>query len=208
MKDTHTQSTKAIKYSLIAAFGGFVFGLDAANISGALRYVSSQFELTSLQTGNVVGCAIVGVIIALFFTGTLCQKFGRKKVLIGIALTYSLSTVISAFAVSYPMLVVGRFIGGVAFASITVSAMYIGEIAPANKRGKFVSVNQLLITLGSLFAFVVNYFFIKYMGSIEWLNEVNIWRYMLGFEIVPNIIWFSLLMTIPESPRWLMSKKT
>lgn len=207
MKDTHTQSTKAIKYSLIAAFGGFVFGLDAANISGALRYVSSQFELTSLQTGNVVGCAIVGVIIALFFTGTLCQKFGRKKVLIGIALTYSLSTVISAFAVSYPMLVVGRFIGGVAFASITVSAMYIGEIAPANKRGQFVSVNQLLITLGSLFAFVVNYFFVKNMGSIEWLNEANIWRYMLGFEIVPNIIWFSLLMTIPESPRWLMSKK-
>lgn len=71
---------------MIAAFGGFVFGLDAANISGALRYVSSQFELTSLQTGNVVGCAIVGVILALFFTGSLCQRFGRKKVLIGISL--------------------------------------------------------------------------------------------------------------------------
>ena len=206
-----TQSTqkqnKAIHYSMAAAFGGFVFGLDAANISGALRYVSSQFELTSLQTGNVVGCAIVGVILALFFTGWLCQQFGRKKVLLAISLTYSLSTMVSAFASSYEMLVVGRFIGGVAFASITVSAMYIGEISPDNKRGQFVSVNQLLITLGSLMAFVINYFLVKSMGSIEALTEENIWRIMLGFEIIPNIIWFSLLLTIPESPRWLMSKQ-
>ncbi|KPZ71566.1 putative metabolite transport protein CsbC [Shewanella sp. P1-14-1] len=198
---------QAIKFSMIAAFGGFVFGLDAANISGALRYVSSQFELTSLQTGNVVGCAIVGVILALFFTGSLCQRFGRKKVLIGISLTYSLSTVISAFAVSYEMLVVGRFIGGVAFASITVSAMYIGEIAPAKQRGQFVSVNQLLITLGSLCAFIINYFLVKSIGNIESLTDENIWRLMLGFEIIPNIIWFSLLLTIPESPRWLISKQ-
>ncbi len=203
-KNKHFQ---AIKFSMIAAFGGFVFGLDAANISGALRFVSSQFELTSLQTGNVVGCAIVGVILALFFTGSLCQRFGRKKVLLGIALTYSLSTVISSFANSYEMLVVGRFIGGVAFASITVSAMYIGEIAPAKKRGQFVSVNQLLITLGSLIAFVINYFLVSSMGSIESLTDENIWRLMLGFEIVPNIIWFSLLLTIPESPRWLLSKQ-
>lgn len=206
MENNNKNQNKAIRYSLIAAFGGFVFGLDAANISGALRFVSSQFELTSLQTGNVVGCAIVGVILALFFTGGLCQRFGRKKVLIAIALTYSLSTIISAFAVSYPMLILGRFIGGVAFASITVSAMYIGEIAPADKRGQFVSVNQLLITLGSLFAFVINYFLVKSMLNIDWLTEENIWRYMLGFEIIPNIIWFSLLLTIPESPRWLMSK--
>ncbi|MEZ9139106.1 MULTISPECIES: MFS transporter [unclassified Shewanella] len=203
-KNKHFQ---AIKFSMIAAFGGFVFGLDAANISGALRFVSSQFELTSLQTGNVVGCAIVGVILALFFTGSLCQRFGRKKVLLGIALTYSLSTVISSFANSYEMLVVGRFIGGVAFASITVSAMYIGEIAPAKQRGQFVSVNQLLITLGSLIAFVINYFLVSSMGSIESLTDENIWRLMLGFEIVPNIIWFSLLLTIPESPRWLLSKQ-
>ncbi|MDO6680102.1 sugar porter family MFS transporter [Shewanella sp. 4_MG-2023] len=202
-----SKNIQAIKFSLIAAFGGFVFGLDAANISGALRFVSSQFELTSMQTGNVVGCAIVGVILALFFTGSLCQHFGRKKVLLAIALTYSLSTVISAFANSYEMLVVGRFIGGVAFASITVSAMYIGEIAPAKQRGQFVSVNQLLITLGSLVAFVVNYFLIKSMGNIEVLTDENIWRVMLGFELVPNIIWFGLLLTIPESPRWLMSKQ-
>ncbi|MEI8624805.1 hypothetical protein P4S57_09010 [Pseudoalteromonas sp. Hal273] len=84
MKDTHTQSTKAIKYSLIAAFGGFVFGLDAANISGALRYVSSQFELTSLQTGNVVGCAIVGVIIALFLLVLYAKDLVVKRYLLAL----------------------------------------------------------------------------------------------------------------------------
>ncbi|MGA9659510.1 MAG: MFS transporter [Asticcacaulis sp.] len=194
------------KYAAIAAFGGFVFGLDAANLSGALRFVSSQFELNSLQVGTLVSCAIVGVIIALFFTGALCEKFGRKKILLAIALTYSLSTLLCAFAVSYEMLVIGRFIGGIAFASITVSAMYIGEIAPADKRGRFVSISQLLITLGSLTAFVVNYFFVKSMDQIAWLNNENVWRFMLGFAFIANIVWVSTLMTIPESPRWLLKK--
>lgn len=204
--DNNRANVNVTKYALIAAFGGFVFGLDAANISGVIRFVSSQFELTSLEIGTVVGCAIVGVILALFFTGTFCERFGRRKVLIAIALTYSLSTIISSLAVNYPMLVVGRFIGGVAFASITVSAMYIGEIAPANTRGRFVSVNQLLITLGSLLAFIVNYLLVKTMGSVSWIDNENVWRLMLGFELIPNIIWFSLLLTIPKSPRWLITQ--
>lgn len=195
---------KVTQYSLFAAFGGFVFGLDAANISGVVRFITAQFELNSLQVGTVVGCAIIGVILALFFTGTLCDRFGRKKILIAIALTYSLSSIISSLAVSYPMLVFGRFIGGVAFASITVSAMYIGEIAPAKTRGRFVSVNQLLITLGSLVAFIVNYFLIKAMVNVDWIHEQNVWRMMLGFELIANAIWVFLLLKIPESPRWLI----
>lgn len=195
---------KVAQYALFAAFGGFVFGLDAANISGVIRFVSAQFELTSIQIGTVVGCAIVGVILALFFTGTFCDRFGRKKVLIAIALTYSLSTIISSLAMNYPMLVFGRFIGGVAFASITVSAMYIGEIAPAESRGRFVSVNQLLITLGSLLAFIVNYFLVKSMAEVAWIHEQNVWRMMLGFELIANAIWVTMLLNIPESPRWLI----
>ncbi len=195
---------KVTQYALFAAFGGFVFGLDAANISGVVRFVSAQFELTSLQVGTVVGCAIVGVILALFFTGTLCDRYGRKKILIAIALTYSLSSIISSLAISYPMLVFGRFIGGVAFASITVSAMYIGEIAPAETRGRFVSVNQLLITLGSLLAFIVNYFLVKTMANVEWIHEQNVWRMMLGFELIANAVWVAMLLKIPESPRWLI----
>ncbi len=194
------------RFSLIAAFGGFVFGLDAANISGAIRFVSAQFNLNAMQQGLVVSCALLGVIVALFVTGTLVERFGRKRVLLWIALTYAASSIISSLALSFPMLVVGRFIGGVAFASLTVSAMYIGEIAPADRRGRFVSINQLLITLGSFVAFVTNYLLIRAMSGIDWLNEATVWRYMLGAELFVNVVWGLLLLRIPESPRWLLKK--
>ena len=193
-------------FAIVAAFGGFVFGLDAANISGALRFVSAEFELDSLQQGTLVGCALLGVILALFFTGTFCEKFGRAKVLLAIGFTYSLSSLLSAFAVSYEMLLVGRFIGGVAFASITVSAMYIGEIAPAHQRGKFVSINQFMIGLGLLAAYVINYFLVSSLSTSSWLTNDNIWRVMLGAELVANAIWIALIFCIPESPRWLVKK--
>ena len=194
------------RFAMIAAFGGFVFGLDAANISGGIRFITALFGLDEGQQGFVASCALFGVLAALFVTGPLCDIYGRKKVLLGIALTYSASTIISSIAPSYPVLIFGRFIGGVAFASLTVSAMYIGEIAPADKRGKFVSVNQLLITLGSFVAFVVNWMIIKALPTSDFLTDANVWRYMLAAELIPNIIWVSLLLTIPESPRWLMLK--
>ncbi|MEG3765319.1 MFS transporter [Alteromonas sp. 14N.309.X.WAT.G.H12] len=193
-------------FALVAAFGGFVFGLDAANISGALRFVSAEFELDSIQQGTLVGCALLGVILALFFTGSFCEKCGRARVLLAIGFIYSLSSLLSAFAVSYGMLLVGRFIGGVAFASITVSAMYIGEIAPAHQRGKFVSINQFMIGLGLLCAFVINYFLVKSLPTATWLTNDNIWRVMLGAELIANAIWVGLILCIPESPRWLAKK--
>lgn len=196
----------AATYSIIAAFGGFIFGLDLMNISGAVRYVSSLFELEDGQVGRLAGVGLYGVIFALFFIGTLCERFGRKRVLLGIACAYSLSSILSAFAVSYEMLLIGRFIGGAAFASITVSAMYIGEVASANQRGKFVSVNQLMIAVGILLASVINYFLIENIDSIGFLNGENIWRYMLGAELLPNVIWVLLLLKVPESPRWLLKK--
>lgn len=196
----------AALYAVFAAFGGFVFGLDAANLSGAIRYVSAQFGLDSIQTGNVGIAPLVGVIFALLFTGWMCERFGRKKVLLTIAFTYALSSILSALAVNYHMLLVGRFIGGVAFASLTVSAMYIGEISPADKRGKYVSVAQLLIGLGIMVAFIVNYFLVKALPNSSWLTETNIWRYMLGFELIANAIWIAMILKIPESPRWLMKK--
>ncbi len=201
-----TTDRNVTRFAVIAAFGGFVFGLDAANISGVVRFVQAQFALNSWQTGAVVSCALVGVILALFFTGAFCERFGRKRVLIAIALTYSLSTILSSLAINFEMLLVGRFIGGVAFASITVSAMYIGEIAPADGRGSFVSVSQLLITLGTLLAFVVNYFLVDAMADVAWIHNENVWRMMLGFELIANVIWVAALLTIPESPRWLVKK--
>lgn len=197
----------ATLYAVFAAFGGFVFGLDAANLSGAIRYVNAQFGLDSIQSGNVGIAPLLGVIFALFFTGWFCERFGRKNVLLTIAFTYALSSILSALAVNYYMLLIGRFIGGVAFASLTVSAMYIGEIAPANKRGKYVSVAQLLIGLGIMTAFIVNYFLVKSLPTSSWLSKTNIWRYMLGFELIANVVWIAMIIKIPESPRWLIKKE-
>ncbi|WP_111977179.1 MFS transporter [Algibacillus agarilyticus] len=194
------------KFSLVAAFGGLVFGLDLLNISGAMRFISSLFELDDVQQGRIIGSTFYGVIVVLFFAGTLCENFGRKKVLVGIAFAYTLSSLLSAFAVSYEMLLVGRFIGGAAFASIMVSAMYIGEVAPAEQRGKFVSVNQLMIAIGIFLTSVINYFLLKYLADISFLDNENVWRYMLGSELIANFIWIALLLNIPESPRWLLKK--
>ncbi|EWH10256.1 sugar transporter [Catenovulum agarivorans DS-2] len=201
-----TTQSNVTRYSLIAAFGGFVFGLDLLNISGAIRFISAQFGLTDNQQGMVIGATFWGVMGVLFFAGTLCEKFGRKRVLLSIALAYTVSTLMSAFATSYEMLLVGRFIGGAAFASLTVSAMYIGEVAPADQRGKFVSVNQLMIALGIFVTSVVNYYLLQYLSQIEFITEANVWRFMLGSELIANVIWVALLLGVPESPRWLLKK--
>lgn len=193
-------------YAIIAAFGGFVFGLDIVNVSGAIRFVGSQFALNEVQTGLVGSSAIIGVLVALLFTGPMCDRFGRRAVLLIIAALYSLSSILSAAAVNFEMLVVGRMIGGLAFASLTVSAMYIGEIAPKDKRGSFVGIQQLMIAVGTLVAFLVNYFLVQSLETSSWLNEGNIWRIMLGSELIANIIWVSALLTIPRSPRWLLIK--
>ncbi|MGR5063857.1 MFS transporter [Photobacterium sp. DNB22_13_2] len=197
---------RVTQYALISAFGGFVFGLDAANISGVVRYVTAQFGLSSMQMGSVVGVAGIGAIVALMITGSLCDKYGRKNILLGLACLYTLSSTISSLASSYEVLLVGRFIGGMAFCSLSISSMYIGEIAPADKRGKFVSINQLLITIGSLVAFIVNYLLVKSIGAIDVVTTETVWRFMLGFELIPNIIWIVLLVKVPKSPRWLISK--
>ncbi len=193
-------------YSLIAAFGGFVFGVDAANISGTVRYVTSQFELSSIAEGNFVSCTGLGVMLSLLFIGTLGEKFGRKNTLIGISIAYFISSIFSALAPNYWILIMGRVIGGLAFTSISLSVMYIGEITPPKTRGMYVAINQLLIVLGIFTAFLVNYYLVKAMPKVDWLTNETIWRYMFGFEIVPNIIWFSLLLILPKSPRWLISQ--
>lgn len=199
-----TNDKNSLKYCLFATFGGLVFGVDAAIISGTIRFISSKFELNSLQVGTVVSIAGFGAMIALLFTGSLCNRYGRKKVLLGIAISYLISAAISAGAWNLSSLLIGRLIGGLAFCSLSITSMYIGEIASSKQRGRLVSINQLSICLGSLIAFLVNYLLVKNMNSISFIDEDNIWRYMFGSEILFNIIWIGLLIRIPESPRWLL----
>ncbi|MEZ9138767.1 MULTISPECIES: sugar porter family MFS transporter [unclassified Shewanella] len=197
--------------AMVVAFGAFILGLDAALISGTIKYVSAEFSLSDMEVGTMVSAPGLAVLLALMFTGHVCNQLGRKKTLIGISFIYIFSAIASTFAPNYETLVIARFIGGLAFTSLSVAAMYIGEIAPANIRGKLVSIVQVSIVVGFSAAYFINYGMLQLSQSgADWVVALGLdtqtWRWMLGIEIIPAIVWFGLLFTVPKSPRWLIMK--
>ncbi len=195
--------------AIIVSIGGFIFGFDASVISGVVGFVTAEFSLNAWQQGFVVSAPTLGAVLASIGAGPLSDRIGRRKVLIIIAALYVVSAIISAFAPSYAFLVVARFIGGLAFASLLLAPMYIAEIAPSHLRGRLISINQLNIMIGFSAAYFSNYLFLQLSqtAGVGWLgfsfNE-NTWRWMLGIEAIPAIAYFALLFLIPESPRWLI----
>ncbi len=201
----------AFRYASIVALGGLVFGLDAAIISGTVKFISTEFNLSDLEIGAVVSAPGFGVLFALLIAGILADKLGRKRLLQWIAFIYLISATWSAFSPDVVNLLIARFIGGFAFTSLSLSAMYIGEIAPARIRGKLVAMNQISIVVGLSAAYFINYLILQAVHSgASWVIFLRIdqytWRWMLGSEILPAFIWFCLLFTIPRSPRWLILK--
>lgn len=206
-----TYQKNAFTYATIVAIGGFVFGLDAALISGTINFIVQEFSLTDLQLGTVVSAPALGVILALPFAGYASNRYGRKKTLQVIAALYLISAISSALAPSYLILVAARFLGGLAFSSITLGTMYIGEIAAPRWRGKLVAMTQINIVVGLSAAYFINYLILQMNTSeVEWIQALdisqNIWRWMLGAEIIPAFLWLGLLFTIPQSPSWLIYK--
>lgn len=205
------QARNAFLYATIVAMGGFLFGLDAALISGAEALVAVEFSLDSVQRGTVVAAPALGVLIALPFAGFVANRFGRKKAILVVAALYIVSAVASALAPSYWALVAARFLGGLAFSSITLASMYIGEIAPPEWRGKLVSMTQINIVVGLSGAYFVNYLIYHWAASgTDWASSLGIdvytWRWMLGSEVPFALLWLVLLLLIPESPSWLVYK--
>ncbi|WP_299184069.1 MFS transporter [uncultured Aquimarina sp.] len=201
----------AYKYSTIVALGGFVFGLDAALISGAFKFITAEFNLNEWQVGALGFGPGIGVIVALPLAAWSSNAYGRKMTLKIIAAMYLISALGSAFAPSFITLMFARFLGGLAFSSITLGAMYIGEIAPAQWRGKLVSMTQINIVIGLTAAYFINYGLLLTTNSnAEWVTTLGIreytWRWMLGIEIIPALIWFGLLFLVPRSPAWLVYK--
>ncbi|SET37731.1 MFS transporter, sugar porter (SP) family [Thalassotalea agarivorans] len=197
--------------AMVVAFGAFILGLDAALISGTIKFVSQEFALTDMQVGAMVSAPGLAVLFALMITGYICDRIGRKKTLIGISFIYIFSAIASTFAPNYETLIIARFIGGLAFTSLSVAAMYIGEIAPSKIRGKLVTIVQVSIVVGFSAAYFINYgVLLLSQSDMAWVSAIALdtqtWRWMLGVEIVPAIVWFALLFTIPKSPRWLIMK--
>ncbi|WP_431122104.1 sugar porter family MFS transporter [Flagellimonas flava] len=188
-----------ILISLIVALGGFLLGFDSAVISGAVKGITVYFQMTDAMLGFSVGCVIFGAMAGNLMAGPLADRFGRKKVLIFVAALFAISATWSALATGYVEFIIARIIGGVGIGgAILIAPIYIAEIAPPKLRGSLVSFNQLNIVIGISVAYFSNYFLVNY-------GEES-WRWMLGVEAIPALIYFGSLFTVPRSPRWLILK--
>ncbi|WP_319232103.1 sugar porter family MFS transporter [Draconibacterium orientale] len=186
--------------AIIIALGGFLFGYDIAMMSGTTTQLEILYNLNSFWLGFTVAVAIIGTIIGTLIIGRLAEKFGRRKSLIVLSGLFALSTLGSAFAINWSMLLFFRLITGVLLGSITVvTPMFIAEISPANKRGQLVLLNQFFVVTAIFLAFAVNYLLAN-------IIESNSWRWMIGVEVIPATLFFLLLNLVPESPRWLINK--
>lgn len=187
-------------------------GFDASVISGVVKFIEPQFELTKLQLGWAVSSLTLTATLAMLVSGPLSDKYGRRVMLKWAAVLYAISAIASALAPDFVTLVAARMIGGLGVgASLILAPMYIAEIAPTEMRGRMVSFNQLNIVIGISVAFFTNYMILK-LGQLDssWalsmkFGEYN-WRWMLGLETLPAILYFLGLYFVPRSPRWLIMK--
>jgi sugar porter (SP) family MFS transporter len=189
----------------VAALGGLLFGFDTAVIAGTLQYLTKYFKLSDLQLGFVVGATSIGCIPGALVSGKLADLYGRKKMLLLTALLYLVAALGSGLATSFAYLVIYRFVGGLAIGmASTIAPIYISEVAPAKFRGRLGMLQQLAIVTGILLSFISNYVIVN--GHLSFVHEDNYWRYMLGAALIPSLIFFLLLLLVPESPRWLSLK--
>ncbi len=187
-------------WSITVALGGFLFGFDTAVISGAEQDIQQIWGLNSFQHGLTVSIALIGTVIGALFGGIPSDRLGRKQTLFWVALFYLVSALGSALSVNWTLFMVFRFLGGLGVGASSVTApMYISEISPANKRGRLVAMFQFNVVFGILIAYISNYLI---AGS-----GPNAWRWMLGVEAFPAVLFLALLTRIPRSPRWLILKR-
>lgn len=179
----------------VATMGGLMFGFDISIISGAVPFIQPYFGWNELQLGWGVSSLLVGAIIGAFGSGALTDKYGRKKILIFVALLFAFSCAATALARTTTGFISARVFGGLAVGAASVlSPMYVAEVSPARNRGRLVSIYQLTIVLGILISYTINY-------SLH--DIANNWRWMFATGVVPSVLFFTGLFFIPESPRWL-----
>ncbi|WP_213277738.1 sugar porter family MFS transporter [Chryseobacterium indologenes] len=203
---TNTSSNIIYKSTLVASVGGLLFGYDTAVISGAIGFMKIYYQLSDVMTGWVASCALLGCIIGAMYSGKLSDQVGRKRVLMLSAILFIISSVGTALAPNLWIFVIFRIIGGMGIGIASMlSPMYISEMAPAAIRGRLISIFQLGIVTGILVIYFVNAYIAGIHGE-SW-NVSTGWRWMFGSGVIPSIIFILLLLTVPESPRWLAKQK-
>lgn len=193
-----TLKPKLFLWAITASLAGFLFGFDTVVISGAERTIQSLWSLGNLTHGLAMSMALWGTVAGSLAGGWPTDRFGRQKTLAGIGILYLVSAIWSALATDPYSFMIARFIGGVGVGISTIAApLYISEIAPPEKRGRLSGMFQFNIVFGILIAFLSN-------TLLSSLGD-NAWRWMLGIEALPALIYTAGCLTLPESPRWLIS---
>ena len=198
-------SGNIIGIALIAALAGFIFGFDTVVISGANQPIKDLWHTTEHSPWFhglfIMSMALWGTVVGAIFGGIPTDKFGRKKVLLSVGVLFSISAIGSAIAPDPYTFAVFRFIGGLGIGVSSIAApAYVSEISTPSTRGRLVAMYQFFIVFGILIAFLSNYF-------LKGVGGANDWRWMLGVMTIPSLIYTLLVLTIPESPRWLIARK-
>jgi len=187
-------------WSMVVALGGFLFGFDTAVISGAEKSIQQFWQLSVFEHGLTISIALIGTVIGSMLGSRPSDHFGRKNTLYFVAIAYLLSSLGTAFADNWYMFLAFRFLGGLGVGTSSVTApIYISEVSPADRRGRLVGLFQFNVVLGILISYLSNYL-------ISQVGETS-WRWMLGVQAFPSLIFLILIRFIPESPRWLILKK-
>ena len=192
------KNNKILIWSLSVALAGFLFGFDTIVISGADQQLQALWQSSDIFHGTVVmAMALWGTVVGAIFGGIPTNSFGRKNTLIGIGILYFVSAVGSSLVNDPYSFAFFRFIGGLGVGASTIAApAYISEISPAQDRGRLVAMYQFSIVLGVLVAFISNYL-LKDLGEYAW-------RWMIGVEAFPALIYTLIVFSVPKSPRWLL----
>jgi len=189
--------------SLVAAFGGFLFGYDTAVVSGAIGFLQAHFGLSAELKGWAASSVLVGCMFGAMFGGPIGDRLGRKASLMLCAALFAASSVASAMPATLAQFAWARFAGGLAIGAASIlSPIYIAEVSPEKIRGRLVALYQLAIVVGILVVFFVN-LQIQRLGDEAW-NVDQGWRWMFGSLVLPSVVFGGLLAFVPESPRWLM----
>src|SRR5271166_73319 len=187
-------------WSLTAALAGFLFGFDTVVISGAEKTIQSLWGLSPGLHGFAIASALYGTVVGSLLGAWPADRFGRKFTLLGVGLLYVIGALGSALAQNVAIFTVARLVGGLGIGISTVVApMYIAEIAPPRLRGRLGGMFQFNIVLGILIAYVSN-------ALLAGIGEYA-WRWMLGVAAFPSLLYALSCLTLPESPRWLLSRK-
>ena len=182
--------------AITGALGGLLFGFDIAIITGAGPFISHRFALGDLGLGWAFSSLLFGCVIGCFVAGRLADRYGRKKLLVLVAVLFALTSIATALAGSFTAFVTARFLGGVAVGGVSLlSPMYVAEVAPPSLRGRMGTLYKLSIVTGVMVSYGINYL-LQDAGS-------NSWRWMFLTGVVPSAVFLLLIALAPETPRFL-----